>query len=328
MDKEQVVTFIQSQIAAGKISKSDLLALAGSTGSQSPVNIGGNSMVGESPKNLTHIFYYIGAIIAVIGVVILIAQNWNDIGLMGRLAVTVGISFATYVAGYLFKTQRALSQVMFTIAAAVAPVGAYVLADSLNADFDLNAQIVAALVLFVIFGAAWFVTKRNILVLLTIGFATWAYYACIIKVFEVSYLDFDLMKWATIILGVAYLFIAYGYQNAMVAEAEDKEKNAVQKLLYALGTLGILSAGIAVGGIFDLVFIALVFGAFYLSVFVKNRLVLILGALFLMGHIIKITSKYFADSVGWPVALIAIGFLVIGVGYGTFYLNKKFISTK
>ena len=96
--------------------------------------------------------------------------------------------------------------------------------------------------------------------------------------------------------------------------------------IYGFGTLAILGAGIFIGGVFDLILIALIFAVFYGSVYLKSRSMLIFGAIFLMAHIIKLTSKYFVGSVGWPVALIIVGFLVIGVGYMTFYLNKRFMS--
>ena len=82
------------------------------------------------------------------------------------------------------------------------------------------------------------------------------------------------------------------------------------------------------GGIFDLITIALIFAAFYGSIYLKSRSMLTLAALFLMGHIVQLTARYFVNSIGWPVALIAVGFLIIAIGYGTLYLNKKFIATK
>lgn len=217
---------------------------------------------------------------------------------------------------------------MFTIAAALAPLGSYVLLKEANIDFSWSSQLITAILLFIVFGTALFISKRNILVLITVGFASWAYYALIMKVFGFDYYDSDFLKWASMLLGASYLFIGYGYRSLWQSTdlQDDKEKKAIQNVLYGFGTLAILGAGIFIGGFFDLLLIALIFGAFYGSVYLKSRSMLTLGALFLMAHIIKLTSKYFVDSIGWPVALIGVGFLVIGVGYVTFYLNKKFIS--
>ena len=317
MDKQQIVSFIEEQLATGLISKGDLLNLA-SNNNAAPAKE-------ESSKNLINTFYGIGAIIAVIGVGILVAQHWKEIGFLGRVLVTLGISLATYIIAFLLNKpqQKAVSQVMFTIAAALAPLGAYVLLNEARINFDWAAQTVVALVLFVVFGAALMISKKNILVLLTVGFGTWAYYVLVVKIFGSDYLHSDFIKWASMLLGASYLLIAYGQQPS-----GEREKRAIQNILYGFGTLAILGAGISIGGIFDLLFIALIFGALYGSVYLKSRSMLILGALFLVYHIIKLTSKYFVSSIGWPVALIVVGFLVIGVGYMTYYLNKKFISSK
>jgi uncharacterized membrane protein len=336
MDKQQIVSLIQSQLAAGKITKEDLVSLASGAQSNQPqfqMNNAGTVLTKEENSNkLTHIFYSIGAIIAVVGVGILVAQNWKEIGFAGRFAVTIGISFVTYVAGFVIRNQeqKSLSQIMFTISAALAPLGSYVLLEQAGMDFTWMAQFVTAIILAVIFGTALFISKRNILVLITIGFISWAYYSIIMKVFGFDREVVDFLKLATMLLGASYILIGYGYQSLLGSnELQDaKEGKSVRSVLYGLGTLGILGAGIFVGEMFDLILIALIFGAFYGSVYLKSRLMLILGAIFLMLHMIKLTAEYFVDSVGWSVALIGVGFLVIGIGYVTFYLNKKFISAK
>ncbi|MEI8061803.1 MAG: DUF2157 domain-containing protein [bacterium] len=326
MEKQQIIAFINEQIANGKITPSDLATI---TSTNSSVVVKEQS----SPANLINIFYTIGTIIAIVGVGILVAQHWDEIGFAGRVIVTLGISLATYIFGWVFgkPEQKSLSQIMFVFSAALAPLGSYVLLHEAGVTYDQTIQIMVATVLFIIFGTALFFSKRNILVLVTIGFGSWAYYAIVLKMFGSNgyYLDGDFIKWASMLLGAAYLFIAYGYSSSVPAtdESDAREKRAIQNVLYGLGTLAILGAGIFVGGIFDLVYIALIFAAIYGSVYVKSRSMLMLGSLFLMAHIIKITSKYFIDSIGWPVALIGVGFLVIGVGYMTYYLNRKFISS-
>jgi hypothetical protein len=336
MDKQQVISFIEGQIKIGAITKADLLAMAGgdvgvtqavpvATAVENPVATEDNA-----PRNLIHTFYGIGAIIALIGVVILVGQNWTEIGFVGRVLVTLGISFVTYAAGLILAgpEQKAISQVMFTISAALAPLGSYVLLSEANVDFTWVVQIVTAGLLTILFGTALFISKRNILVLITIGYATWAYYAMIFKFFDGLY-SADLFKFASMLLGASYILIAYGYGSSSSADQSDeKERKTIQDAVYGFGTLFVLGAGILVGNIFDMVYIAFIFAAFYGSVYLKSRSMLVIGAFYLMAHIIKLTSKYFIDSIGWPIALILVGFLVIGIGYLTFYLNKKFISYK
>lgn len=336
MDKQQILTLIEGQLATGKISKADLQHLIGEVSAvQTPPIIESTQVVStkeDSSKKITNIFYVIGAIISVIGVGILIAQNWVEIGFAGRIVVTLGIAFVSYVLGFLLRNpeQKMLSQVLFTISAALAPLGFYILLKEANVDFDYSMQIMLSLGLSIIFGTALFITKRNILLLITVGFASAAYYSFVVNSFDFDFYNQVVLKWAVIFLGVSYLFIAYGYPSLFPVLDEDdaKEKKSVENVLYGFGTLAILGGGIMIGGFFDIILIGIIFAAFYGSVFLKSRSMLMLAALFLLIHIIKFTSKYFVDSIGWPITLIAIGFMVIGIGYGTFYLNKKFISSK
>ncbi len=334
MDKQQIIAFIEGQLATGRITKADLLEFIGSDPTlQSgfvPVSAGAEPIKEENSKNVIHTFYGIGVITAIIGVGILIIQNWNEIGFGGRVLVTLGISLVAYILGLILRSpgQRTLSQVMFTISAALAPLAPYVLLREADMDFSWSVQLMASIALMVVFGVAFLISKKNILVPIIIGFASWAYLSFVVKVLSVG--GFEDLRWASMLLGASYLFISYSYRSlSQPTDAQDeKEKRSIQNVLHGSGTLAILGPGIFIGGAFDLIFIAFIFGAFYGSVYFKSRFMLALGALFLIAHIIKLTSEYFVDSIGWPVALIGVGFLIIGIGYMTLYLNRRFLSVE
>ena len=98
--------------------------------------------------------------------------------------------------------------------------------------------------------------------------------------------------------------------------------------------MGFLGAALALGGwspqqniFWELIFPGLVFGIIFLSVYLKNKSFLVFGALYLMAYIIKITSEYFSQSLGWPLALVLAGFMLMGIGYFAFYLNQKYIKS-
>lgn len=297
-------------------------------------------------QKIIYIFYGIGALIAIIGVSILLGQNWEQIGFIARVFVTLGISFITYTLGLILKSpeHRILSEVMYIVTAFLASLGSYVLLRELHLEFSWLVQLYTAALIFLAFLIAQLITKRNVLVLLLICFGTWIYYLLVVKVLSFNYFNNDLVYIVHLILGTSYIFIGHGLASLWKLEwrtdsnssknlqasdpADDTEKKIIQHILYALGTLVVLVTGISIGGIFDLIMIALIFGTFYGSIYLKSRLMLILGMLFLMIHLIKLTSEYFVDSIGWPVALILIGFCVIAVGFMTFRLNQKFFLPK
>ncbi len=331
MDKQQVLDLIKRQLDSGVISSEELLAAARGA---SVTSVSPPTSTGASSHRLANVFYAIGAVVAVVGVIIFLVQHWMEIGFLGRVLVTLGIAAVTYIAGILLRgpAHRVISQIMFTISAVLSPLGVGVILYEARVAITLDLQLMVALALFVLFGFAYFLARRSILILLTLGYATWAYYVLLIKTFSFSYYNFNILKWATIIAGLAYILIAYGYgrlaspDSGTAQTGTARERASVRGILFGLGTLGVLGAGISLGGGWDIIFVAVLFAAFYASVFFRSRVMLILAALFLMAHIVKLTSRYFVGSTSWPIALVICGFIMIGIGYGTFQLNRKYLS--
>ena len=58
----------------------------------------------------------------------------------------------------------------------------------------------------------------------------------------------------------------------------------------------------------------------------KSQAFLIWGTIFLMVYLLKITSEYFSKGFGWPLALVMLGLSLIGVGYMSISIKRKFLS--
>lgn len=315
MEKQQIINFIQEQISLGNITKDDLLGIG--SDNKSIVSKEDNS------KNLINVLYSIGAIIILVGIATLIGQNWDLLNSFSRIFVTLGIALISYALAIVLRNHEndVLSQVMFTLSAVLAPVGTGVVLH--EADVIVNSMIIfyCSFAWAIIFGYALWFTKKNILILITTIFGTIAVYALVSRLTENLISASDVFKWLTIFVGASYMLFGIHFQNSV-----DKQKKSIKSILYGLGTLAILGSFISYDGIFDLLMIGLVFGFFYLSIFLRSRIILILSAIFLIATIIEITVEYFANSLNWSLALIFAGILVIGTGYLTYYLNKRFIS--
>ncbi len=342
MDKKQIISLLETQLAAGTITRDDLSALANGEAmpvvstvsapstTSTPTAAVPQKQEGNHSKYVVYALYAIGAVTALAGITILIAQNWEQIGFLGRVLVTAGIAFVSYAIALLLgkHEHRVIAQVLFAISAGLAPLGVYVFLEEMRVDFTLETQMLIAGMLAVIYGAALLVSKRPLLVLVTTAFATWLYWAYVFQILtNAASFEEEMLKWASIVSGVAYICIGYGYRALSTIE-DSVDKRAVVGFLYTLGTLAVLGGASMLGGVFDLAFIGLLFVTFYASVFLRSRGMLGLSAIFLIVHLIKLTGLYFVGSLGWPIALIGIGFLVIGVGYGTYYLNRHFIAAK
>jgi hypothetical protein len=337
MDKNQIISFIEEQVAAGRISREELAAIAGTNfaidqATQQTAQSASSSIPGRKTSSwgIINTMYLIGALIVIIGIAILLGQHWDEIGMLGRILSTMGIAVVTYFAGIALRrpNQSFLSQTMFLISAVLAPFSMYVVLHEAGIVFNAFNQTISALILLVVFSVAYFIRRQHILVIVMVGLASWAYYAFLDNILSPVGYDFNWVKWATIFLGTSYILIATGYQTAIARKGMPlgEGERSVSDILYGLGTFAVLLAGISLGGIWDFVFILVIFAAFYLSVYVKSRAMLLFAALFLMVHAVRLTSKYFVGSVGWPVSLIVCGFLVIAIGYLTYHLNRRYLS--
>lgn len=279
----------------------------------------------------SNVFYVIGGFIVIMGVVILIAQNWNEIGFAGRVLTTLGMAVIAYSAGVLIRKpeHNILSQILFVISIALFPIGALVIYRELNINIDWSVNLYTSLALLAIFILGYFANKKKILVLIILGLATWAYYSAIFKFIPYANNNsVDIIKWANMILGFSYILIAYGYKGTLSAEQSgEKGKTILGNFINDVGVFIALLAGLNIGGFFDLIYIFLLFAVFYGGTFMKDRAMLVLGGFFVIAYVAKITAKYFLSSLSWPLALILSGLLLMAVGYMVFYLNKKFIST-
>jgi len=131
----------------------------------------------------------------------------------------------------------------------------------------------------------------------------------------------DLYIYLTMAIGVSYLLLAHSFR--------DNWNKILLGALYFFGSLGILGAGFSKvldSGFWELFYFIAVFAGLYLSVYLKSRIILVLSTVFLIVHVSYLTGEYFADSLGWPISLILLGFVIIGLGYGSVNINKTYIK--
>ena len=124
------------------------------------------------------------------------------------------------------------------------------------------------------------------------------------------------------VVGLSYLLLGRSFHGGW--------NRSLIGLLYFLGSGGFLWA--AFSQVEDsltwlFLYFFLVLGGLFLSIQLKSRGILILSTIFLIIHISYITGEYFADSLGWPISLVILGFIFIGLGYSSFSINKKYLTT-
>ena len=193
--------------------------------------------------------------------------------------------------------------------------------------FDRNhsiwSTIVSLALVFIFYLLLNFKLKNVGLTLITIINGTAFMYAFVNGIVGSGsyYVYSEIYVYLTMIIGACYILLAHSFRNGW--------NSKLTEVLNFFGALGLLGA--AYSEIFDsllwqLFFFVIVIGGFILSVYVRSRGILVLSTLFLIAYVSYITSEYFADSVGWPISLVALGFIFIALGYVSITINKKYIK--
>lgn len=323
--KEEVLQYITTLGAQHVVTQDELLA-AYRTGSGVPID---HAMIKK--LGVAEILYYIGGAIVFLGIAILLAQNWSNLGFATKLLATLGAGLAAYVVGLLFsrdeKTEAA-GMAFYLISALVTPIGLYVVFD--YAGFDAGSagwQSVSSGLVFSMYALSYVILRKNIFTLFSILFATWFFFSFTsFLVGSNPYFDMKFFEYRVLLIGLTYILLGQAFSKNIRAP--------LSGFLYGFGILGFLGAALALGGwepeqnvFWELVFPGLVFAALFLSIHLKSKSFLTFGTLFLMVYILKITAEYFSTGLGWPLALVIAGLSLIGVGYASLYIKRKYIPS-
>jgi hypothetical protein len=188
-------------------------------------------------------------------------------------------------------------------------------------------QTLIALVLMAAFLAMYVLFRANSVLVISIGFGTWAFFAVIWFILGPTprFDEEKIIQYQILAAGLAFMFMAWAFS--------DSDRQVLTGPLYAFGSFAFLGSALALGGwepnqnvFWELIFPGLVFALLYLSVHVKSLALLVFGSLFLAAYLAKITAEYFSESLGWPLALVLIGFILMGVGYLTLRLKRTYLE--
>lgn len=324
MNKKELLKELYSKVNAGEISREEVFNNIGP--SPYKENTGDKKPKKTSHFPVTKMLYILGAAIVIIGIVILVAQIWDDIGSSGRIVVTLGLGLLIAVSGSLLMKQKPndnIGAIFHFIGGMLIPGGAVVTIFEINQDFVSLWPITLSFgAIFLFYLTLNAIHKHPILTFFTIANGTAFIYLVVEAMVEGPfYRHEDLYAYLTMVIGASYLLLAHAFRASW-------NRRLVETLNF-FGSVGFLGA--AFSQVFDslpwqLSFFLFVLVGLGLSVYMKSRIILIISTLFLIAHISYITSEYFANSLGWPVSLVVLGFIFIGLGYISFNINKKYIG--
>ncbi|MBI4121161.1 MAG: hypothetical protein HY457_02825 [Parcubacteria group bacterium] len=328
MNKEELLRELSAKVGTGEITREEVVSRLGAqpTGEKTAVAVGGGIMSKLSHLSVTKILYILGGAIVVIGIVIFIAQIWEDIGSLGRIVVTLGLGLLFAVIGSVLLKQKPdehIGAVFHFVGGILIPGGALVTLSELGTDFvSIWPVAITFGVLFVSYLLLNATHKHPVLTLFAITNGTAFAYLLVEAIVESTGFRLgDLEAYLTMVIGASYLLLGHSFR--------DSWNERLISALYFFGVAGFLGAAFTLvwDNIFwELIYAPLVFGGLFLSIYMKSRNILGMSTLFLIAYVGYITGEYFADSLGWPISLVILGFLFIGLGYASIAINKKYIK--
>jgi len=325
MDKQTLIKGIKNSASQGQITKDELIrAYEEGAGAE-------KDNVLTKRVGISDILYYIGGAIVFIGIAVLVWQNWNTLSNAVKILTTLGSAVLAYIIGILLcrkEKLEAIGQAFYFISALVLPIGLHIIFDIAGLETD-SAGTMSLLfaILFVFFLASYYILKKNIFIIFVVIFGTLLFvtFTNYILVKNTNIEEEKILQYQMLTVGLAYMPIGYLLSRG--------EKKFLTGPLYSFGSVFFLGAAMLLGGnkphanaFWEIIFPFLVFGIMLLSVVVKSKAFLTFGALFLMVYILKITSEYFAEGLGWPISLVIAGLLLMFIGYFTLHLKKKYFS--
>jgi hypothetical protein len=292
----------RNQLSAGEIAQ----ALAGS-----PENSGAGGSV------IRQLLAYIGGVFVFAGIAVYIGMFWEEMNSAARIIITLGSGTVTLVLAILLLDHDRFAKAatpMFLMAAWLQPTGILVAFDELGTGGDpQHALLATTLVMLAQQALVFWRYQRAVLLFLALAFGTLS-----------CGNGFDLLgmgeELSVLFTGLSLLLVSWGIDRG--------PHHSITPFWYFAGGAALLWAA------FDLLeetsvhilFLGLTAFVIYLSTVVKSRTLLFVSTLAMMAYLGYFTSEYFVDSIGWPIALIVMGLVLIGLSSLALRINRKYIT--
>ena len=265
---------------------------------------------------LVRVMGFLGGTFVFAGVGAFVALQWDSMNSAARVVITLGSGVTAFVLAMLAgrdpRYEKA-STPLLLIAAALEPTGMLVAFEEFGSGGDWRwASLVTCGTMTAQFGATFGAVRRSTPLFMCLGFATLFWWTA-----------FDLLNTddavVALVLGGSLLLAAVGVDRT--------PHRVITPVWYLLGSAGFLYGFFdAVDGTpFELAFLIAAAGFVYLSVVLHTRTLLFVATIAILSYTAWFTGQYFADSVGWPIALIVFGLLMIGLSALAFRIDRDYV---
>lgn len=272
----------------------------------------------EAPPSslLTRLFGYLGGIFVVAGLGVFIEMQWDEMNSFARIAVTLGSGIAAFVMAFVSVDDERMEKAatpLFLLAALLQPIGILVAIDEFSAGGDeRHAFLLTAGILFIQQILVFAKTRRTVLLFTSLWFGSWFCGTAM----DLIGLDEDLIVFT---LGTSTLLVTYSIDRGPHRSITGFWY-FVSSTAMLIGLFELLEDSIA-----EILFLGVACGVVFLSTWVRSRSLLLVATLAILSYVGYYTAQHFTNVVGWPIALIVFGLLLIGLSAFAFRIDRKYI---
>ena len=283
----------------------------------------GHDAAGDQQSRARHIVVrvlgYLGGTFVFAGVGVFIALQWDWMGSAARIVITLGSGLAACVLALVANADARYEKAatpLFLVAAALEPTGMLVGFGELGSGGDWRwAGLATCATMALQFGAVFASLRQSVLLFLSVSFAVLGAWSAL----DLLRVDGGVIA---LVLGATLLLASAGVDST--------PWRGVTGVWYLIG------GAAALAGLFELVertplelaFLAAAAGLVYVSAIVQSRALLAVSIAGILAYTGWFTSEHFADSIGWPLALVMFGLLMIGLSALAVRIDRDYVRPR
>ncbi|TFW71846.1 DUF2157 domain-containing protein [Methylotenera oryzisoli] len=266
---------------------------------------------------LSKLFGYVGGIFVFAGIGVFISMYWDDFGSASRVIITLGSGLVAFVMGLVCLSDQKYERVatpLFLMASVLQPTGIMVMLQEYSSGGDVrHGLLFMAAYMLVQQGATFWAKQRTVLAFSALLFGC-IFFANLFDIWDVD------EKLIGIVIGSSLLCIAYAMQQS--------KHMAIAPFWYFVGAVLLLWSVFesVENSLLEPVYLGATAFIIFLSTYVRSRTLLLVGTLAMLIYIGYYTAEHFANTVGWPIALVIIGIALIGLSALAVRLNNQYIK--
>ncbi len=271
----------------------------------------------RSTRLLGRILGMLGGTFLFAGLGVFIALNWDLMNSAARIVITLGSGIAAFVLALTVSADERYNKArtpLYLVAALLQSIGILVTINEFSTGGDWRYAVLLTAGVMAMQQAAVFWQRRDTTLLFTtIVFAGWF----LVVWFDLLGADGDFVAF---VLGASIVGLCVGLERTV--------HRALTPFWYCIGAIAFF------GGLFSLIedtLIELLFmiaacGGVFLSTYVRSRALLFISTLAMLAYISYFTSQHFIDSLGWPLVLMLLGLVLIGLSTVSIRIDRRYIS--